>query len=278
MEHKEGTFKGKGNRTLYWQAWLPPQAPRAVVMVVHGLAEHSGRYGNPVGYFVPKGYAVYSFDLRGHGLSEGTRCYTDRFLDYLDDLRTFHIMVRGLYPEAKLFLLGHSMGGTIAAAYAAQYQGELAGLILSGAALKPGASVTRLQIIMARVLSALLPKMGVASLDSSGLSRDKVVVQAYDNDPLVYRGKVTARLGAELMNIMEKDLPAKMQGLELPLLVMHGAADPLTNIEGSVLLHSVAKSKDKTLKRYEGFYHEIFNDPERGKVFADMEAWLAAHW
>jgi len=277
MEHKEGTFKGKSGLNLYWQAWLPPAPPKAVLVVVHGLAEHSGRYGNPVQYFVPRGYAIYSFDLRGHGKSEGVRCYIDRFSDYLDDMRTFHDMVRGIYPGAKLFLLGHSVGGTIATAYAARYRAELAGLILSAPALKPGASITGLQVMMARVLSALLPKMGVASLDSSGVSRDRAVVEAYDNDPLVYRGKVTARLGAELIRVMEKDLPAKMPGLELPLLVMYGSEDRLANPVGSELVYRLAKSKDKTLKRYEGFYHEIFNDPERGRVFADMETWLAAH-
>lgn len=277
MEHKEGTFKGIKGLNLYWQAWLPQQVPKAVLLVVHGLAEHGGRYGNPVGYFVPKGYAIYSFDLRGHGHSEGVRCYTDRFSDYVDDLRTFHSLVRGWHPSAKIFMLGHSMGATIAVEYAAAYQGELAGLILSAAVLKPGASVTRLQVVMARVLSALLPKMGVAPLDSSAVSRDKAVVEAYDNDPLVYRGKVTARLGAEFIRVMEKELPPKMPGIELPLLIMYGSEDRLANPEGSVLAHNLAKSKDKTLKRYDGFYHEIFNDPERARVFADMESWLAAH-
>jgi len=277
MEHKEGTFKGKEGLDLYWQAWLPPQTPRATLLVMHGLAEHSGRYGNPVEYFVPKGYAAYSFDLRGHGRSSGVRCYVDHFSDYVDDLRIFHGMVHGWNPRARIFLLGHSMGATIAVAYAAVYQNELSGLILSGAVLKPGASVTRLQVVMAKALSALAPKVGVAPLDSSGISRDLAVVKAYDNDPLVYRGKVTARLGAEFIKVMQKEIPAKMPRIEIPLLVMYGSEDRLANPEGSVLVYNLAKSKDRTLKCYDGFYHEIFNDPERARVFADMEAWLTAH-
>ena len=277
MEHKEGTFKGKGGLNLYWQAWLPPQPPRAVLTVVHGLAEHSGRYRNPVEYFVPKGYGVYSFDLRGHGRSEGVRCYTDRFSDFTDDTRTFHNLVKEWQPGAKVFLLGHSMGGTIAVEYAARYQNELAGLILSAAVLKAGASVTKLQMVLARVLSVLVPKMGVAPLDSSGVSRDPAVVQAYDNDPLVYRGKVTARLGAEFIRVMQKELPPLMKDIELPVLIMYGSEDRLANPEGSTLIFDQVRSKDKTIKRYDGFYHEIFNDPERLRVFQDMDAWLAAH-
>jgi acylglycerol lipase len=276
MKHKEGSFKGYQGLKLYYQYWLPDKKPKAVLLVAHGLAEHSGRYKNLVDYFVPKGYAVYALDHRGHGKSEGTRSYVDNFNDYLIDLKTFFDMVRRENKGAKIFLFGHSLGGTIATAYAVEHQDELAGLMVSGSSLLPAASISPALLAMAGVVSALLPKMGVTLLDASGISRDKAVVDAYINDPLVFRGKIPARTGAELAR-MWKQLPEQMPGIKLPILIMHGFADPLTNPGGSKLLFERVGSKDKTLKLYENCYHEICNEPEREQVFIDMETWLNKH-
>lgn len=183
MQHTEGKFLGRNNLNLYYQSWAPDGVPTAVLIVVHGIAEHSGRYSNLVNYFVPKGYAIYSFDLRGHGKSEGKRGYVERFSYYLDDVKTYYDMVRQENKSAKIFLVGFSMGGTIATAYAINHQSELNGLILSGAVLKLGASVTKLTIFMGRVFSLLTPKMGITALDTSALSRDKAVAKAYVDDP-----------------------------------------------------------------------------------------------
>lgn len=276
MQQKEGQFKGSQNFTLYWRCWLPDGQPRAVVLVAHGLGEHISRYDNLVNHIVPRGYAVYGLDHQGHGKSEGQRIYVDRFQIYLDDLKTFFDMVRKENPNLKIFLLGHSMGGLIATAYTLQHQQELAGLIVSAPLLKPGDSVSGGTIMAARILSALAPRMGVQALDSTYLSRDRSVVEAYDKDPLVYRGKVTARLGSELFSTMAKVEP-QMPSITLPLLIMQGTADKLVSREGSKLLFAKAGSKDKTLKLYEGFYHEIFNEKERDQVFADLDPWLDSH-
>ncbi len=274
MEHREGRFKGLKSLSLYYQCWLPDGEPKAVLLVVPGLAEHSGRYTNVVEYFVPKGYAVYGLDHRGHGKSEGLRCHVERFSDYVDDLKTFFDVIRGEYGDSKVCLVGHSMGGTIATVYSIQHQQELAGLILSGTTLKVGSSVTSVQVMAARVLSVLVPKMGVSVIDASAISQDQAVVDAYVNDPLVYRGKVRARLGAEFLKAVQ-NLPYQMPEIKLPILIMYGTADKLSDPEGSNMLYQRAGSEDKTLKQYEGFYHEIFNEPGRDQVFADMEAWLA---
>ncbi|MDD5287825.1 MAG: lysophospholipase [Dehalococcoidales bacterium] len=276
MQHTEGKFPGCKNLNLYYQSWVPDGIPIAVLVVVHGLAEHSGRYANLVNYLVPRGYAVCSFDLRGHGKSEGTRGYVERFSCYIDDLKTFCDMVCNEHKSTRVFMVGHSMGSAIAIAYAIKYQNELDGLILSGATLKAGASISNLDKLMAKVLSVFLPKMGVAVLDASAISRDKAVVDAYVNDPLVYRGKVSARLGAELLRIIEK-LPKQIPQISLPILIMHGAIDRLSDPASSKMLYELVQSKDKTLNVYEDFYHEIFNDPERQKVFSDMETWLKRH-
>ncbi len=276
MEHTEGRFRGHKNLDLYYQCWLPEGEPRAILLVVHGLCEHSGRYTNLVSYFVPRGYAVCGVDHRGHGRSEGLRCYTGRFSDYLDDLKTFFDIVCDEYSDTKFFLVGHSLGGLIATAYAVYHQRELAGLLLSGASLKASSGWSPALIAIGRMLSLLLPKLGVATLDISALSQDQAVVDAYVNDPLNYLGKIRARVGAELINAM-KELPCQMPEISLPILIMQGTADRLTDPEGSRMLYERVGSKDKTLKLYEGFYHEIFNEPGHQQVFADMEAWLATH-
>ena len=276
MKHKEGKFKGLKNFTLYYQCWLPGKSPKAVLLVAHGLAEHSGRYKNLVNYFVPKGYAVYALDHRGHGKSDGLRCYVDRFSDYLVDLKTFFDIVRKENKGAKIFLVGHSMGATIATGYAIEHQKELSGLILSGAILVAGSSVSPVLLAMAGVVSVLAPKMGVNIIYASAISRDKAVVDAYVNDPLVYRGKLPARMGAELAR-MWKTLPQHMPEIKLPVLIMNGTADHLADPGGSELLYERAGSKDKTLKLYDGFYHEIFNEPEHKQVMADVEVWLTKH-
>jgi acylglycerol lipase len=276
MKHKEGKFKGFKGLVLYYQCWLPDKSHRAVLLVAHGLAEHSGRYKNLVDYFVPKGYAVYALDHRGHGKSEGMRCYVDRFDDYLTDLKTFFDIVRKAHKDAKIFLVGHSMGATIAVPYAIEHQQELAGVITSAPSLVASPTVSPALLAIAGVISALLPKMGVTVLDASTISRDKAVVDAYVNDPLVFRGKIPARTGAELAR-MWKTLPEEMSKIKLPILIMQGTADRLANPESSKLLYERVGSKDKTLKLYDGFYHEIFNEPEHKKVMADVEAWLKKH-
>jgi len=276
VQHQEGNFTGLENLELYYQAWLPEGGPVAVLLVVHGLAEHSSRYGNVVDYFVPRGYAVYALDHRGHGRSGGQRAYVERFSDYLADLKTFFDMVRSWHPGAKIFMVGHSMGGTISLTYSLRHQDELDGLLLSGASVKVGESISPLVIAVGKLIAKLLPKMGMVVLDASTISRDPAVVAAYDNDPLVYRGKVPARTGAELIGTMQA-LPDQVSQLRLPVLIMHGTADRLGDPQGSQWLFQSVGSSDKTLKLYEGYYHEIFNEPEHERVLADVETWLAAH-
>jgi alpha-beta hydrolase superfamily lysophospholipase len=275
MQHTEGKFTGRNNFNLYLQAWLPDTAPRAILLVVHGIAEHSGRYTNLVNYFVPKGYAVYYFDLRGHGKSDGKRSYVERFSYYLDDLQTFYNLVRTENPNTKIFMVGHSMGSTIAVDYALAHQNEMNGLIISGTTLKAGSSINQATILMAKILSVILPKMGVSALDASGISRDKAVVEAYVKDPLNYTGKLSARVGAELLKTMAM-LQKRLAEITLPILIMQGSQDRISDPASSKMLFDGVSSKDKTMKIYEGYYHEIFNDPERQQVFTDMEAWLNA--
>ena len=276
MKQKEGNFKGTGNFNLYWKCWLPEGQVKAVILVAHGLGEHINRYTNLVNNVVPLGYAVYGVDHQGHGKSEGIRVFVDRFQTYINDFKTFTDMVRKENAGKKTVLYGHSMGGLIAVCYALQYQSDLDGLIISAPAIKAGESITPATITLARILSVVAPKLGVQALDSNFLSHDKAVVEAYDNDPLVYRGKITARLGSEMFSTMAK-VEAQLPSITLPLLILQGSEDKLVNEAGARMLYEKAGSKDKTLKIYEGFYHEVHNEPGNARVFADIEDWLGKH-
>ena len=275
MEHREDTFKGVRNADIYYQAWLPDGEVEAVILLVHGIGEHSGRYTNHVNYFVPRGYAIYALDHLGHGKSEGEREVIERFSDFTDMLGIFSGMVREWQPGKPIFILGHSMGGLITSTYLLDHQDEFQGAILSAPAIKPGGDISGATIAVGKIISRILPKMGVLALDDSGISRDPAVVQAYRADPLVFQGKTPARLGAEMLGAMQRVTDAAST-ITLPILILQGTGDMLVNPSGAQILYDKVGSADKTLKLYDGLYHELHNEPERDVMFADVEAWLAA--
>lgn len=276
VQHNNGIFEAADGFKLYEQSWFPKSEPKAVVIIVHGYAEHSGRYAYVAEYLCGYDYVVETFDLRGHGKSEGKKTYVKSFDEYLKDLDQFLIRTRGKYPEKPIFLFGHSMGGAIVTLYAITRQPKVKGLLLSGAALKISDDISPLMLRLSPIIGFLFPKLPTIKLDSTAVSRDPEVVKWYDNDPLNYRGGVPARTGAEI-NRATKCIQSQMESIELPLLIMHGTADRLADPEASKKLYSRANSKDKTLKLYEGSYHEILNDPEKARVMDDMMKWLDAH-
>lgn len=260
---------------MYWQAWLPSHAPRAVVVLSHGASEHSGRYRYVVERLVGEGFALYAVDHRGHGRSDGPRAYLDRIVHVVADLDKLVVLARAEHPDAPLFLLGHSLGGCIALAYAMAHQERLDGLALSAPVAVLEAAPLPLRLV-ARLLSALAPQSGVYEIDSGGISRDPAEVEAYETDPLVYRGKLPARTVTGVASVVEA-LPGQLPGIDRPLLVMHGTADRIVPPAGARLVHDRAGSPDKTLHLYEGFFHELFNEPEgeRDRPLNDLVAWLA---
>ncbi|MCL5807077.1 MAG: lysophospholipase [Deltaproteobacteria bacterium] len=276
MKHQEGVFMGVRKTALYYQGWLPEGEVRAVLLVVHGLAEHSGRYMNLVHRFVPLGYAVYGIDHIGHGRSEGRRLHVESFVDYTEPLRTCADMVRCWQPDRPIFLVGHSMGGLIGALHLVDRQEALTGAVLSGPAVKAPGDIPKTVIFIGRILSVLLPRLGMVRLEAEGVSRDPAVVKAYLADPLVCRGKMTARLGAEMLRAMER-VGVEADRIRLPLLILQGGADRLVDPSGARLLYEKAASPDKKLIVYEGFYHEVFNEPEHDRVLSDVEQWLEGH-
>jgi acylglycerol lipase len=276
LNHIEGSFQGVRNTNTYYQAWLPETKTKAGLVFVHGLGSHSGRYMNVVDRLVPDGIAVYGFDNIGHGKSEGARLKVEGFADFTDTLAIYCGRVKAWQSGKPLFLFGHSMGGLITAYYLLDHPAEFQGAILSAPALKPGEGTSPAMILAGRVLSAVAPELGLFRLPATGLSRDPEVVKAYRDDPLVHHGKTPARLAAELLKAMRR-AEREASGITLPLLVLLGGADTIVNPGGARMLYEKAGSKDKTIRIYEGLYHETFNEPERGQVLDDVGAWLAAH-
>lgn len=274
--HAEGDFTASDGFRLFEQSWLPQTEPKAVVIIIHGYAEHSTRYTHVAEYLTASGYAVFTFDLRGHGKSDGKNTYLNSFDEYLTDVDTFLARVKESHPGTKIFLLGHSMGGAISSLYTITRRPELAGLLLSGAAVKISDDISPLLIKLSGVIAKILPKLPTIKLDGTAISRDPNVVENYDSDPLNYRGGIPARSGAELTHATVA-IQKNMEAIKLPLLVMHGTADRLADPEGSKQIYARASSEDKTLKLYEGFYHEILNEPEQKRVLGDIVDWLNKH-
>ena len=276
MKHREGYLKDVRNADIYYQSWLPEGEPKAILLIVHGLAEHSGRYMNVVNHLVPSGYGVYGVDHIGHGKSDGERVYLDRFQDYTKPLKKYFDMIQGWHPEKPIFIVGHSMGGLISAAYLLEHQDELAGAVLSGPSIKVPDNISQAVIFVGKILSVIMPKAGLVEVDAEGVSQDPAVVDAYVNDPLVYTGKTTARLAAELLKAMQH-VTAHAAEIKLPITILQGSEDILVDPSGAQLLYDLVGSEDKTIKIYEGYYHEVYNEPEREQVLNDVKTWLEAH-
>jgi alpha-beta hydrolase superfamily lysophospholipase len=271
VEHTDGTFTGVGGVQLYEQAWVPKKEPRAVVVVVHGLKDHSTRYRALGERLAAEGFAVHAFDLRGHGRSEGIRVWVDPFDDYLGDLQIFLDHVHQREQGRPTFLFGHSMGGAIVTLYTVTRHPEIAGLVLSAAALQtdvgPGGPA---------FVAALSPNAGIFNLDLKQFSRDPAVVSEGLADPLVYQGAAPARTAVGLIRAIGQ-IQDHMEEVTVPLLAMHGDADKVTPPAGSKQLVDRARSKDKTLKAYPGLYHDLLHEPERQQVTNDLVKWLSDH-
>ena len=276
MNHTEGYFKSVRNANIYYQGWLPDGGVKAVLLIIHGLGEHSGRYTNVINHFVPLGYAIYGFDHIGHGKSDGEREVIDRFEDYIGPLTIYLNMVKAWQPGKPIILFGHSLGGLIAVYYLLDHQAEFKGAVISAADITIPKNISPLTVTMGNIISSISPKTGGMALDATRISRDPEVVKAYVNDPLVFHAKTPARLAAEMLKAMLR-VTAELGKITLPFITVQGSADELVAPGDAQLLYDKASSKDKTIKVYEGFYHEVFNEPGRAIVLNDVEVWLRAH-
>jgi lysophospholipase len=268
-----GSLTGVGGGRLFWRSWTPDEPAHAVIVLVHGLGEHSGRYEHVVARLVDEGYAVHTLDHRGHGRSDGPRALIEDMDHVVADLDALVDQAVAAHPGVPVFLLGHSMGGLISLRYALAHQDRLDGLVLSAclAQLDP---VPRPLELVARTLSVIAPRAPLIALDSALVSRDPTVVSDYRSDPLVHHGKIPARTAVQLADSVER-FPETVSAITVPVLILYGTADGLCPPAGSVMLGERIGSSDKTVNAYEGLFHEILNEPERERVLDDIGGWLA---
>lgn len=275
MQTRDLTFTNADGLKIHALAF-GPDAPRAVIVLVHGYGEHHGRYSHVITALNDAGYAVYTLDHRGHGRSEGLRAHFDSFDQPIVDLKRIVERARADYPARKLFMLGHSMGALITLAFCIRHPEGLSGAIVSGSPVLADANVSKALVIAGKLLSRLIPKVALMPLvPLTMLSRDPAVIRAFEADPLTYKGNLRVRLGTELNNTAGF-VRRNIHRLALPLLILHGESDRLVNPIGSQYLYDHAPAADKTYKTYPGLYHEILNEPEREQVLADILAWLNA--
>jgi alpha-beta hydrolase superfamily lysophospholipase len=277
LTHSSSSFQTADGFKIHTAAWLPDQQPRAVVLLVHGLSEHSGRYAHVATRFVEQNYAVYALDHRGHGQSEGLRSYFDSLDQPVNDLKQYLDAIKAADPDKRIFVYGHSLGSLITLVFLLRYQQEVSGAIISANTLGVEFAQPRFLITASSVLNNLIPKQAVAPpLPSAALSHDPVIVKDYDTDPLNYRGKVRVRMGYLILQA-SRQVRERMHELTLPLLIFHGGADKICPPNGSQLLYESVESPDRTLKFYPGLYHETHNELEKETVLADIVNWLNAH-
>jgi acylglycerol lipase len=276
MKHEENYFEGQKGTKLFYQKWLPDK-PKAVIELLPGFAEHSSRYSNVVNTLVPAGYAIYGMDHRGHGKSEGLKVYADSFDQMVEDAKIYFDLIKKENPNLPIFMLGHSMGCTIAIYFLDKYESLLKGAILSGIGTFIGGDINGFLRMMSTILSKIAPKLLLTTGDlSQFLSHDPKVIDAFRSDPLIVQAKGTARIGHEFMKAIGSY--QKFSGnIKIPTLIVAGAEDKL--ITGNKKAVTYFNMPDKTVKIYDGLYHEIFNEPpEMRKIpLDDLKNWLDNH-
>jgi alpha-beta hydrolase superfamily lysophospholipase len=267
---------GERGRRLHVERWaptvVPPGPPKAPVVVVHGFGDHADRYNHVAKALAGAGRSTFAFDLAGHGRSDGRRAVVESVAETVADIDR---LIGEATSTAKPVLLGHSMGGAFAAAYATANQGRLGALVLSAPALHL-ASSPRLQALVVQGLAAVAPRAGVTRIDPAGLSHDSAVVAAFASDPLVWHGRFPARTAVELYRASRLAFAGAGE-LRLPTLILHGDADPIVPVRSSPKFFAVLGSEDKELQIFPDLYHEPFNELNREAVIAVLLEWLSRH-
>jgi alpha-beta hydrolase superfamily lysophospholipase len=275
MIHGEGEFIAGSGLKLFVQKWAPSQGSKAVIAIVHGIGEHSSRYMNMVNYFIPLGYTIYAYDLRGHGRSQGKRGHIMHWEEFRSDLFKFLQFIKSNYQDLPLFLFGHSLGGLIVLDYCIHQPEGIRAVIASSPALsEPG--VPRFLIFLSKILSRIWPVLTIKTkLDVTALSRDPAVIENYSIDPLVHN-LASVRLGTEFSTIRELTL-LMAAGFKPPLLIYHGLSDRIVPPEGTKIFYNAIRQPDKELRLFEGGYHETHNDLQKEWLFEIIHTWIKKH-
>jgi acylglycerol lipase len=270
----EGTFESAGGVGIFFRSWHPASTPRAVIVICHGVNSHGGQYLWTAARLVERGYAVYALDLRGRGRSEGERFYVEDIADYVSDVAGTIAIAKGRDPGLPVFLLGHSAGGVTSASYTLDHQHEIDGFICESFAFQVPAPGFALAAI--KGLSHIAPRLGVLTLHNKDFSRDPAAVAALNTDPLI-KGEVQPAATVAALVRADERLRVAFPKITIPLLILHGTADKATVCEGSQFFFDTAGSADKTLKLYDGHYHDLLNDLGKEGVIEDIIGWIDAH-
>ena len=250
-----------------------PAKATARILLIHGMGEHHARLHNAITAFQKQAYEVVAFDLRGMGQSQGRRMWIETFQDYVDDVRLTHDWIQHNLPPLKTFVMGHSLGGTIAIHFAAQVQNKIDGLLLSAPGFIAGAGISAIKIQLAKLLARIAPGLRVKeSLDATALSRDPQVIADYRSDRLCCRFN-TIRQGNEILRVLP-EIPALARQIRVPTLIVHGESDRIVNPEGSQQIIELINAKHKTLKLLLGTFHEPHNDINRADNLKIILDWL----
>lgn len=267
----ESTFRNSDGMNIFTRSWLPEGTARGVVAMIHGFNSHSGYYQWVAQQLVADGLAAYALDLRGRGKSDGERFYVTSFRDYVKDVTEFIDRARQQHTGLPLFVLGHSAGGVVSCMYTLEHQDELAGLICESFAFQVPAPDFALAVF--KGLSHVAPHAHVLRLKNEDFSRDPKVVEAMNSDPLIAHETQPTQTLAEMVRA-DEHLKTSFPQFTLPLLILHGTRDKATKPSGSQLFYNMAGSDDRTLKIYEGAYHDLLNDTEKEIVMGDIRAWI----
>lgn len=276
MKQEEYTWKSKDGMNLYVHLWAPDGDVRGAIVLVHGLGEHCMRYQHVAEKFTNAGYAVLGFDHRGHGRSEGKRGHISSYDAVMDDIQHQFDEIAKLYPKKPLFLYGHSMGGSFSLYFLLTRKPTLAGAIVTSPGLAVAKPLPPATVFLGKVMSRLNPSMQMSNgLDRSGLSRDPQVIQVYTNDPLVH-GFISAKLGMDMLSNGQWMVEHAAE-VSVPLLLMQGSADRLVSPPTTEKFASRVTRPDFTFKMWDGYYHELHNEPEKEEILQTMIDWLNQH-
>lgn len=257
---------------IFVRSWSPERPPRAVIVACHGFNAHGGHFAWAAEQFLAAGLSVVAFDFRGRGRSAGERFHVENIAEYVSDLTSTIVLVRSRYPGLPLFLLGHSAGGVVAATCLLKDQAGIAGFICESIAFQLPA--LRVAIAAVKGLSRVVPRLRVLALKNEAFSRDPRVVEALNTDVMTMNERQPAITIAALVRANEY-LRRHFARVTLPLLIVHGTADRVADWRGSQFLYDAAGAADKTLRLYDGHYHDLLNDLGKEQVVADMQQWIA---
>jgi alpha-beta hydrolase superfamily lysophospholipase len=272
-KHLEGFLETTHDEKIYIQSWHPDTKTDAGVVVVHGLCEHSGRYEPLAHYLNSSGFSVFGLDLIGHGKSGGTRAHVSSFGDYTELYLDYINQIKEQYSGLPLFLFGHSMGGQLALELLFEAQVVFQAAVISAPNILVPDYVSPLTIQLGALLSRLSPQLRILALDSNGVSSIPEEVERYNNDPLVFNGKISARLASEINRSM-KNIAQLGANIKLPVQIIHGEQDPLVSPKASQYLFDLISSKEKDLIFFPDAYHEILRENIRQDVMESIQNWF----